>query len=142
MSDVVNFDKIVGQIKDLAELQAYADAQYKTIVDLNKKINELKDKNQSLEYAAAALAVKPSNVVEFPALHISAEEEICLKQLENLRGISSSRDLTLEEARRLEIYAKILIQIRSNIKDVDGKFKKMSTDDLLKLTQEVTSESK
>jgi tRNA splicing endonuclease len=139
---VVNFDKIVGQIKDLAELQAYADAQYKTIVDLNKKINELKDKNQSLEYAAAALAVKPSNVVEFPSLHISAEEEICLKQLENLRGISSSRDLTLEEARRLEIYAKILIQIRSNIKDVDGKFKKMSTDDLIKLAQEVTSESK
>tara|TARA_R110000868_G_scaffold66014_7_gene197020 strand:+ start:519 stop:947 length:429 start_codon:yes stop_codon:yes gene_type:complete len=142
MSDAANFDKIVGQIKDLAELQAYADAQYKTIVDLNKKINELKDKNQSLELVVSSLPTKPSNVVEFPSLHISAEEEVCLKQLEYLRGASNNRELTLEEARKLEVYAKILLQIRSNIKDVDTKFKKMSTDDLLKLTQEVTSESK
>jgi hypothetical protein len=142
MSDVVSFDKIVGQIKDMAELQAYADAQYKTIVDLNKKINELKDKNQSLEQVVSALPAKAPNVVEFPSLHISAEEEICLKQLELLRQSSNLGSLTLEEARKVEIYSKILLQIRSNMKDVDGKFKKMSTDELLKLTQEVASESK
>jgi len=134
MSDECSIDKIVGQLKDVAELQAYADAQYKTIVGLNKQINELKEKNKSLE----VLAVRPENVVLFPQLNISPEEEICLKQLENLRGISSSRDLTLEECRKVEVYAKILMQIRSNIKDVDGKFKKLSTDELLQLTKEET----
>lgn len=136
MADASNFDKIVGQLKDIAELQAYADAQYKTIVDQNKKINELLEKNKSLEGLVTALPSKPDNVVQFPQLHISPEEEICLKQLENLRQSSAARELTLEECRKVECYAKILLQIRNNTKDVDAKFKKLSTEDLLKLTND------
>lgn len=135
-------DKIFEQMRDFAELQAYADAQYKTIVGLNKQINELKTKNESLEAAIKAVPTGESKILQFPQYTLSAEEEICLKQLENLRNSSLTRELTLEEARKLEIYAKILMGIRGKEKDVTGQFKKLSTDELLKLSQELTNESK
>lgn len=139
MSDI---DKIVGQLKDISELQAYADAQYTTIVKQNKTINELQDKVKSLELVVAGISTPGSNIVQFPMLNISPEEEICIKQLEMLRLSSSGRELTLEEARKTEIYTKILTTIRSNIKDVNGKFEKVSTDELLKLTQALPNDAK
>ncbi len=142
MSDSGNIDKIVGQLKDVAELQAYADAQYATIVKQNKKINELQDKVTSLEAIVGANGAVNPNVIQFPSLVISPEEEICLKQLELLRQTSNQLSLTLEEARKVEIYSKILIGIRSNVKDVDAKYKNLSTEQLLKLTLEPTNESK
>jgi hypothetical protein len=142
MSEDNKIDKIMQEMTNTAELQSYADAQYQTIVSLNKQINELKAKNSSLETTLKSIPASDSKIIQFPQYSITAEEEICLKQLENLRVASSGRDLTLEEARKLEIYAKILVSIRSKEKDVTGEYKKLSTEELLKLSQDLANESK
>lgn len=128
-----NIDKMAEQFKDFSELQAYCDAQYTTIVNLNKEINKLKDMNSSLERSVQLLPKEPSGIVQFPSLSLSDEEEICISQLKILNDISKRGQLTLEEAKKVEIYTKILMGLRCKGKDVEGSFKKVSTEELLKI---------
>lgn len=132
MDEISNFDKMAAQFKDFAELQAFAEAQFKTIVAQNKQITELKAQVQS----------PAAQIIQFPSMGLSPEEEICIEQLHILRASSKNRELTLEEAKKTEIYTKMLLQIRGNSKDVDTKFKNLSAEDLLKLTQDIPVDNK
>lgn len=138
MSDEAKFEKMAKEVKELAELQAYADAQFKTITGQNKTINSLKEQIVALEKLLSHkdLSVPAqANVIQFPNYAISNEEQICIEQIASLRMASGNRELTMEECRKLEVYAKILLSLRNKEKDIDTTSKKMSTDELLKLTE-------
>ncbi len=133
--DESNFSKMISELKTLAELQSYADAQFKTIINLNKQVTELKAKNASLEQAVMALPTGASNIIQFPQYSISPEEEICIKQLNDLNNESKNRSLTYEETKKLEVYTKVLAGIRGNAKDLDGKYKKLTDAELLAMSE-------
>jgi N-glycosylase/DNA lyase len=128
------------QFKSMAELKAYCDAQYKTIIRLNKQINELKDAKEGLEKQVSGLPTVKSEggIVQFASYAMSPEEEIAITQINLLNSYSKKAELTKEEAQKLEIYHKILMNIRnSSTKDINTSHKDISNDDLLKLVTDI-----
>ena len=66
----------------------------------------------------------------------SDQEEICKIQLRKFLDLSKDRELTLEEARKVEIFSKILFGFKNKEdKDKDDTTKKLSSDELLKLVE-------
>jgi hypothetical protein len=137
MNDVTK--KIVDSIKDFDDLKEYSNAQYATIVAQSKKITELERKLEACE--AKLIKAEQSNIVA-SSLNPDQEnkgsdaETICLIQLALLCGAAKNGELTLEETKKVEIYAKTLQLLRG--KPVEDKKKQntgkaLSNEDLLKL---------
>src|ERR1017187_1253186 len=118
MNDVTG--KIVDSIKDFDDLKEYSNAQYSTIVAQSKKITELERKVETLETKITkSEQVNTVNSVLNPSQESkgSDAETICLIQLALLCGAAKNGELTLEETKKVEIYAKTLLLLRG--KDVD-----------------------
>lgn len=133
MSD--NILKMAKSFKDLAELQAYCDSQYKTIVELSKKLNRLEEEKRQLELDLSKAGGSPSGTSLVLDQNISNEELICLTQLQLLKDISDRGCLTLEESRKFDIFTKTLKDIRTSSKDTGEKFKNLDDDALLALLE-------
>lgn len=137
-------DKTILQYQDFNQLQEFAQAQQKTIVQLSKKIQKLEDERdhlkQLLESSVPIIKTEGSPSVE--KFLTSSEEAICTMQLEKLRDISMERELTLEETRRVEIFSKILATFRNTPKTIELKTKSLKPEELLSLVEEESNERK
>lgn len=126
--------EMFSQYKDMAELGEFAQAQHKTIVDLSKKIQELEKENSHLRELMQhkAAVITPLSL----DIEISNEELIALEQLKLLKERSSTRELTLEETRKVEIYTKIIDQVRAK-KDFKSTpaLTNLDTKDLLEIVK-------
>jgi len=136
MSDDNNtIDKMAIQFTEMSELKAYANAQYKTIIELNKKVNKLQEENNSLmNLMQSGIKKEASGIVEVKSF-MSPEEEICFTQLNRLNVISNSRELNLEESKRVEVFAKLLLSMKGDVKTINSEAKKLDTKELLKLVE-------
>lgn len=118
-----------GSFKSEEEKTAFMEAQFATITNQNKIIEQLKSQIANLESSLRQSNIPTSGKVD----ERPTEEQICREQLRILNEQSKARELTAEEARKVDIYAKILTQsLATNKKKsspVDGK----SIDELLKL---------
>lgn len=126
-------DKMLDQFKELSDLQAFARAQQKTIVDLTKKNKaleeEVKHLKKLLESTVPIIKVPEENKIDFNA---SDEEAIAREQLFKLKDISKERELTLEETKRVEIYSKILAALKNQqTKPIDVSSRKLSDAELI-----------
>lgn len=134
-------DKMLEQFKDFASLQKYAEAQYKTILSLSKKVKTLEEENVELkdllEKSTPLLDEEKKNFVAYQVEASSDEEMIAKVQLARIKEISMDRELTLEEAKRVEIFTKILTNKGSN-SSISVQTKQMGSDDLLKLLENDT----
>jgi hypothetical protein len=134
-------DKMLEQFKDFASLQKYAEAQYKTILSLSKKVKTLEEENVELkdllEKSTPLLDEEKKNFVAYQVEASSDEEMIAKVQLARINEISMGRELTLEEAKRVEIFTKILTTKGSN-SSISVQTKQMGSDDLLKLLENDT----
>ena len=125
--------------KSFSELQEYSDTQFRTIVELKKQLEnakeEIKALKKMLENNVSHIApLTVGNVSNIAPLGISNEQLICETQLVLLKDRSISRELTLEEAKKFQIYTTILTEIHKNNKEVpDLTVQKLSDDELLKL---------
>jgi len=122
MSDSI--DKMSKQFKDISEIQSYCDAQYATIISLSKKINELEAKNKSLEELLAnSTPIVKEKAADIQLLSQGTDEEtICRLQLKLFKDrVLAGDELTLEETKRVEIYAKLLLAIRTGDKKAEEK---------------------
>ena len=135
MSDIK--DKTLEQFKDMATLQKYADAQYKTILSLTKKVKLLEQENMELKdllEKTTPLFDEEKKTFEMPQIEASSDEEMIAKvQLVKMREIAIERELTLEEAKRVEIFTKILTT--KGTKSPVAQTQKMNNDDLLKMLE-------
>jgi hypothetical protein len=107
MSNVVNISELKKQFEEKTkakDLKEFASAQYKIIETLISENNFLKEKNQHLE---KMLQTQMQN-----AMRLSPEEMICLEQIDRLKSKSKDRELTLEEAKKLDILVRNLKLIR------------------------------
>lgn len=128
-------------IKDLNnsfnDLQSYSDAQFKTIVELNKQIAQLKAENESLklmlEQNIPDLSLQTSDI----GLGISNEQLICETQILLLKNDAMLRPLTMEETRKLEIFSNVLDKVKRGSKDpVEIEVNKLTNNDLLQIINE------
>lgn len=129
-----NIDKTVAQYKDFSQLQEFAQAQQTTIIQLSKKIQKLEDERDHLKklLEGSVPILKTDNKPTLGEKFLTSDEEaICLMQLNKLRDIATERELTLEETRRVEIFAKVLAAAKNSPKVIEVKTKQMSTEELL-----------
>ncbi len=126
MSD--NLSKTIAQYKTLEQLQEFASAQEQVITQLSKKIQNLEKEKH------AAPAIKTINAgVETVA--VDDAEFICIIEISKLKEASMERELTFEEAKRLEIYYKTLTQINAKKPNDEREAEKLPTDKLLQLVE-------
>jgi hypothetical protein len=130
------FDKMLQNYKDMAELQAFAEAQYTTIVTLTEQNQTLKEEITHLKTLLESTAPLLPTEVRTERLLVSDEEAISKIQLEKLRDVSLTRELTLEEAKRFEIFYKVLNSVRSNTKTYESSVKKLGSTELLALLED------
>jgi len=148
--DIKSMDKMVEEYaKSEDEQKAYLKAQQATIISQTKEINNLKreleklaKENETLVMENAQLkALTPKeNLGQF---NVSDEETICVVQLAILKNYSLTRELTMEETKKTEIFVKTLKEIRGKKVEVteEEKAEKISNEDLLKFMNGVTSSS-
>ena len=135
--DITN--KILDNFDTVDDLKQYASSQYSTIITQSKKIHELESKLEKLEErlleSERKEAVSSALNVEQPEGQ-SDTETACIIQIAMLKGLAMNRELTLEEVKKLEIFAKTLQMMRGKINTEDKKKEqpsKISTADLLRL---------
>jgi hypothetical protein len=127
-SKIVPLTSISSEFKDQLQMQLHIQAQHNTITNLLKQIESLKDEKNHLE---SLLTHHSSSLTINNPLNIDDEETICRMQLKRLRDKSLNTELTLEEAKRVEIYTKILNTKLNQPKTVVVKSNNISNDDLL-----------
>jgi hypothetical protein len=137
-----SIDKMLEQIKDFASLQKYAEAQYKTILSLSRKVKVLEEENVELkdllEKSTPLLNEEKKNFIAYQVEASSDEETIAKVQLARMKEISMDRELTLEEAKRVEIFTKIL-NTKGSSSSISVQTQKMDNDDLLKMLDNDTN---
>jgi len=137
-----SIDKMLEQIKDFASLQKYAEAQYKTILSLSRRVKVLEEENVELkdllEKSTPVLNEEKKNFVAYQVEASSDEEMIAKVQLARMKEISMDRELTLEEAKRVEIFTKIL-NTKGSSSPIMLQTQKMDSEDLLKMLDNDTT---
>lgn len=118
------------------EAQDYSDAQFKTIVSLQKKLSKLEEENASLKLMLESNLPTIGFTTEDLVSGISNEQLICETQILLLKQRAINGELTLEEARKFEVYTKILdgIKLKGNPRD-NFNVSKISSEELLSLVE-------
>lgn len=128
----MSITKMLDQYKSEEELRNFAEAQMKTLLQVQKKNKELQDEVEHLKklVAGAVPIIKP----EGSNLTVGTdEEEIAKIELRKLKTESMGPEaLTLEQAKRVEIYSKILSsRMNKDNKNPEREVQELNTADLL-----------
>jgi len=130
---------MLDEAKDFAELRVFSEAQQKTIIKLTKKNKELEDEvthlKKLLESTAPVIATNNTPVIDTEKFLSSDQEAICRMQLNRLKEVSFERELTLEEAKRVEIFSKIINVLENSPKTIKVETKNIDSKDLMSLIE-------
>lgn len=130
---LTTIDDIEFQFKDLQE---YSDKQFHLIIDLKRQIETLNTENQSLKKMLEGNLPDLSASVSSLGFGISNEQLICETQILLLKNRATMTELTIEEAKKLDIYYRILADIKKESPKQDEhslELSKLSEEDLLKI---------
>lgn len=132
-----SIDSMAQQFNSIEELQAYSEAQYKTIITLNEKINGLQTELDKLKMENVEL--KRSETIKNSTpdgsqFKVTDEEAACVVQIALLKDHAMSRELVTDEVKRLEILVKTLQSIRAKVpeKNPEKDVSNVPSEDLLK----------
>lgn len=134
----MTIDKMAAQFKTVAELQQYCSSQFQVINELNRKIVQLEEKNKHLEQLlqnSTPIMDDGSGKLEVYA-QLSDEMAVCLMQIKILKDKGMKDELNYEEAKKLDIYTKLLQTLKANVKPEKNPAEDMSTEEILKLLEE------
>lgn len=107
MSNIVDINTLKNQFlqaETLEDWKQFANTQNELIVSYQKEIEVLRLKNRQLE----AMLINKTNLIT----ELSPEENICIQQIDRLEKTSLTRELTLEEVKRLDLLVKNMKLIR------------------------------
>lgn len=124
---------IFGNFESNEERETFMQAQFTTITNLTK---QLEDSRQKIRHLEELLKEATPTIIEHVVDDISNEEKIAIEQLTLLKMESNERSLTLEETKRVDMYAKLLIQLRSLNKNKPMSALPKDPKELLKLVEE------
>lgn len=124
----------ISQIRELKELQVYAQAQYNTILQLTKQKKKLEDEIKHLQELLSKTVPIIKNTDEKMIQQGTDQELICKMELQKLREASTTRELLYEEAKRVQIYTQVLNSIPKTSKE-ERMVEELKTEELLKLVK-------
>lgn len=108
MSNIVSLDELKRQMKETLTSEqwiVFSNAQMQQLEVYAREISILKQKNAQLEHL---LKQKTPSLVQ----ELTPEEIICIQQIDRLHNASQTRELGLEEVKRLDLLVKNLKLIR------------------------------
>ena len=124
---------MIESFKDFAELQAFAQAQSKSIIELSRRVKERDEEiihlKKLLEGSVPLIKEKNSNNVT--TLASNDQEYICRTEINKLRDISIERELTLEEVKKFDIFCKTLKDLSNQPKTIEIQARTFSNEELL-----------
>lgn len=125
-------DNMINQFKEFDDLKAFANAQQKTLIELTKKNKAYEDEIKHLKKLVEGVVpvINDRPTVDFSA---NDEESIAREQLFLLKQISKDKELSMEEARKVEIYSKILSAPKGKSRDINANSKQLEAGELLTL---------
>lgn len=127
MSNLISITTLAGEFKNAAELQEYCNAQFISLSNAMKKIEEMKNEIEHLKKLVGGATQVMSTPAPETSLTASPEQAICEMQIKKLQQTAIQRELTLEETKRLDLLIKNLYlakgqpnqitqtQVRSNL---------------------------
>ena len=118
--------------KSFKEEKEYSAAAFKVITQLQEEVSDLKSKNASLEQMVAGSV--PLVGVDFNTIGIPNEVLICETQLVLLKNSAMGRELTMEEAKKVQIYTDVLDKARKKPNN-NSEVEKLSNEDLINVVQ-------
>tara|TARA_R110000868_G_scaffold70612_3_gene207296 strand:- start:906 stop:1331 length:426 start_codon:yes stop_codon:yes gene_type:complete len=111
----MNIDSLISQMKSEDELKAFINSQFKQILQLTKQIKDLETKlsesKEKVKQNNNLAVISQSTSLDNPLdLSIPAEDSkvIAQVQLKMIKELSFERELTLEEAKKVQIFNEIL----------------------------------
>jgi phosphopantetheinyl transferase (holo-ACP synthase) len=130
--DIIDINDLRKAMQEKAKeenAEKFIETQHKTIEQLCKQIEALKEKNTHLENVLKAV-VKPGLVSE-----VTQEELICIEQIDIIKNRSSQRELTTDEVKKLDLLIKNLKLLRQESTVIMSKssYKSLPEDELLAL---------
>lgn len=137
-------DQLAANFKSLKELRQYCNSQYLVINSLNKKIVILEEENKHLK----EMLTKSTPILDAGNgsleiyKNITDELAVCLMQIKLLRErCANGNELTFEEAKKLDIYTKLLIQLKQGDKPKENLAETISEEELIKILNGETSQN-
>lgn len=135
----MNIDQLVEQFKTYDELKIFCASQFKQVINLSKRNKELEDSNLELKKQSKEIIKK--DAISSPILlehgNIKGQEDakiIAQVQLRILKDVAYDRELTLDEAKRVELFNKILIDpSKEDEKPLKANAKVIKSEDLMKM---------
>lgn len=126
---------------DEADAKAYQKAQAQTIISQSKQIGDLRKKLEEISHQLEQITIENtrlkalgSGVGEFEKGNDA--EIICMVQLALLNNYSMQRELTLEECKKAEIYAKTLTMLKGKTEKKE-EAPKISDEELMAALKEM-----
>lgn len=114
-------------------LKGFAEQQHKELVrllELNKSLEA------EVEHLKNMLTANDSFLIKKPII-LTNEELICIEQIKILKDLSTQGQLTLEECKKFSEYVKTLKGIRNKEDVKEAPLKQFSTEDLIKMVDDV-----
>lgn len=135
----MNIDKLLEQLTSPEEYRVFAEAQLRQVHNLTKKNKELEEQIVNLKKEAREV-VKVNNSTPMLLGPGTGQEDgkiIANIQLKLLKDKSFDGELTMEEAKKVEIYNRILVEpVEKEKKTLKTDIKVIKEEDLLKLANE------
>lgn len=137
----MNIDNLLENCKTEAELKAFCSSQFKQVLQLSKRNKELEEKLLESKKESKELVKKEMNnsPILLEAGNIKGQEDakqIAQVQLEMLKDLAFDRELTLEEAKRVELFNKILTdKVQEEDKPLKASIKVLKNEDLMKMVE-------
>lgn len=121
----MNIDQLVKDFKTMEEMKVFVQSQFKQIISLNNKIRDLEEKLKNNNTSSREINNLPqkssSNLPSLSSNQTFLVEDdaktISQIQLKMIKEQALDRELTLEEAKRVEIFNKILTSEGKSDKD-------------------------
>lgn len=137
MSDIIDISKLHKNFKSDLEKKEFVEAQHRSIISLNKQIQEQQEEIAQLK---TMLAQNPNNVQK---VILSPEQALIEEQIFMIQQRSYAKELTLEDVKKLDILLKNknLIKEKDTLK-ADSKKLGYTNVDLVQIAQGPTNESK
>lgn len=126
----MDINTLIANYTSYDELKIFAEAQFRQIQNLTKKNKDLQEKLER--------ANKPAPIIDTGGiLNVSKEDAkvICQIQLNLLRQAAMERELNTDEAKRVELYNRILKEDAVKDNSKDQAVQASSVADLLKLVE-------
>jgi len=135
MSDT--FHLMIAEYKTLEDLQVFAQSQFRTIIDLTKKLKKAEEENSHLQELLAqtnplsVIGESSKSIVPAVDLGTSDSEIIARTQLAMLKSMSMTSELTLEETKKTQIFTDILLSLEKKPDGMETRVEPIDTAALL-----------